>query len=350
MRKALVHWFEANQRPLPWRKSPSLYATVVSEFMLQQTQVKTVLPYWTRWMERFPDFRALAEAEETVVLKNWEGLGYYSRARNLHQLARKILDLEPIPRDTASWLQFKGVGPYTAAAITSIAFDTPAACVDGNIIRILSRLSGDETPIKNNSQALKRYTPLAQAWLDPRRPGLHNEALMELGATVCTKRNPRCEVCPLGSVCRARNHNPERLPRKIPPKITKVLCHRAWVERDGCLLLCRADARSRRLADILELPTLQAIGLPLERLSAYDLSPPSPGARAGGPIATRKRGIGNTRITERIWNVPPGTVETNGKQLQWIPFHQLENEILSGPHKRWIKEILQARRSHPPPS
>ncbi len=349
MRTNLVHWFEDNKRPLPWRKSPSLYATVVSEFMLQQTQVKTVLPYWNRWMERFPDFRALAEAEETVVLKHWEGLGYYSRARNLHQLARKILDLDPIPRDTASWRQFKGVGPYTAAAITSIAFDTPAACVDGNIIRILSRVSGDETPIKNNSQALKRYTPLAQAWLDPARPGLHNEALMELGATVCTKGNPKCEVCPLGSICRARNHDPERLPRKIPPKITKVLCHRAWVERDGCLLLCRADARSRRLAEILELPTLQAIGFPLERLpqrlSAGDLSAPIPDAQEGGPIATRKRGIGNTRITEHIWDVPPGTIEANCKQLHWIPFDQLENETLSGPHKRWIKEILQARPS-----
>ena len=142
MRKNLVDWFEDNKRPLPWRESPSLYATVVSEFMLQQTQVKTVLPYWSRWMERFPDFRALAEAEESVVLKHWEGLGYYSRARYLHRLARKIRDLDPIPRDTASWLQFKGVGPYTAAAITSIAFGTPAACVDGNVIRILSRILG----------------------------------------------------------------------------------------------------------------------------------------------------------------------------------------------------------------
>ena len=299
--------------------------------MLQQTQVKTVLPYWTRWMERFPDFRALAEAEETVVLKHWEGLGYYSRARNLHQLAKQILDLDPIPRDAASWRQFKGVGPYTAAAITSIAFDTPVACVDGNVIRILSRLSRDETPIKNNSQALKRYTPLAQAWLDPVRPGLHNEALMELGATVCTKGNPKCEVCPLGSICRARNHDPERLPRKFPPKTTKELCHRAWVEREGYLLLCRADPHSRRLAEILELPTLQAIGLPLDRLPQ------------GRLLATRKRGIGNSQITERIWDVP-GAVEANGKELHWIPFGKLKNETLSGPHKRWIKEILQARQ------
>lgn len=333
MRKDLVDWFEDNKRPLPWRESPSLYATVVSEFMLQQTQVKTVLPYWTRWMERFPDFLALAEAEESVVLKHWEGLGYYSRARNLHRLARKILDLDPIPRDTASWLKFKGVGPYTAAAITSIAFDTPAACVDGNVIRILSRFLGDETPIRNNSQALKRYTPLAQAWLDPCRPGLHNEALMELGATVCTKGNPRCEVCPLGSSCRARNHDPERLPRKIPPKITRELCHRAWVEREGCLLLSRADPRSRRLAEILELPTFQAIGIPLDHLPQQ------------GPMATRKRGIGNARITERIWDVPPGAIAANGKQLHWVPFDQLENETLSGPHKRWINEILQTRPS-----
>ena len=164
--------------------------------MLQQTQVKTVLPYWTRWMKRFPDFHALAEAEESVALKFWEGLGYYSRARNLHQLAKQILDLDPIPRDTAGWQQFKGIGAYTAAAITSIAFNTPASCVDGNVIRILSRLICDETPLKDNAQALKRYTPIAEALLDTANPGLHNEAMMELGATVCTKRNPRCKRLP----------------------------------------------------------------------------------------------------------------------------------------------------------
>lgn len=311
--------------------------------MLQQTQVKTVLPYWTPWMERFPDFRALAEADEADVLKRWEGLGYYSRAGNLHQLAKKILKLDPVPQDTASWQRFKGVGPYTAAAITSIAFNTPAACVDGNVIRILFRFLGDERPIKNNSQALKRYAPLAQAWLDPAQPGLHNEALMELGATVCTKRNPQCRVCPLRSRCRARTGNPERLPVKIPPKITREHCHRAWVEREGRLLLHRADARSRRLANILELPTLQALGLSLERLLQRPLTGNAEAGR-DGPMATRKRGIGNTQFTESIWDVP-GAVQTKDKDLHWIPFHQLENETLSGPHKRWIKELWKRQKA-----
>ena len=292
-------------------------------------------------MERFPNFRALADAKEAVVLKRWEGLGYYSRARNLHQLAKKILELDPVPQDTASWQRFKGVGPYTAAAITSITFDNPVACVDGNVIRLLSRFLGDERSIKHNSQALKRYTPLAQEWLDPAQPGLHNEALMELGATVCTKRKPRCGACPLSSRCWARNRNPERLPIKIPPKITREHCHRAWVEREGSLLLHRADARSRRLADILELPTLQAIGLSSEQLSQRRSTADAQADRHG-PMAIRKRGIGNSQITESIWRAP-AAINPKGKDLYWIPFHQLKNETLSGPHKRWINQLLKSR-------
>ena len=146
---ALAAWYRREARRLPWRETPSLYRTVVSEFMLQQTQVKTVLPYFARWLEALPDFAALAAAPEAVVLKLWEGLGYYSRARNLHRLAQALAARREMPRSPADWRELPGVGPYTAAAVTSIAFGEQTPLVDGNVARVLSRLfaiEGDPAP------------------------------------------------------------------------------------------------------------------------------------------------------------------------------------------------------------
>ena len=148
-RHALLSWYRANARALPWRQTPSLYKTVVSEFMLQQTQVKTVLPYFARWLDALPDFAELAAAPEARVLKLWEGLGYYSRARNLHHLAKAIVARPAMPRTPGEWRELPGVGPYTAAAITSISFGEGAACVDGNVVRILARLTADATEFRD---------------------------------------------------------------------------------------------------------------------------------------------------------------------------------------------------------
>jgi len=141
--RALHDWYRVNHRKLPWREAPSLYKTVVSEFMLQQTQVATVLPYFERWLRELPDFAALAAAAETRVIKLWEGLGYYSRARNLHKLGQAVAALPHLPRSVAEWQELPGIGPYTAAAIASISLGQPAACVDGNVVRILARLTAD---------------------------------------------------------------------------------------------------------------------------------------------------------------------------------------------------------------
>src|SRR5580658_3079410 len=185
----LLTWYRRAARPLPWRREPSLYRTVVSEFMLQQTQVATVLPYFQRWMVEFPDFRVLAAAPEARVLKLWEGLGYYRRARHLHQLA-KIVAAEPgRERTPEGWGELPGVGPYTAAAITSIAFSARAACVDGNVVRVLTRLTADESPYPDGVSAARVLTPLAEELLPAQAPGDHNQAMMELGATVCLRRN-----------------------------------------------------------------------------------------------------------------------------------------------------------------
>lgn len=330
MRSSLAKWFEANKRDLPWRRLASLYPTVVSEFMLQQTQVKTVLPYFDRWLNRFPDFETLARAKEETVLKHWEGLGYYSRARNLHLLAKDICKLESIPTDPDSWQQFKGIGTYTAAAITSITFKHPVACVDGNVIRILCRLTADETVYKDNNQAMKAFTPLANSLLDRKNPGRHNEAMMELGATVCTKANPNCSCCPLSQGCLAKDNNPESLPKKIAKKVKLETIDRAWVQNGNQLLLHKANGNSRRLSGILELPSLSALRTSAEVLKRQGQS----------PFITKKRGISNSQVTEPIWHLSEIDFEENA-DLIWIDRDHLESATLSGPHKRWIQEILK---------
>jgi A/G-specific adenine glycosylase len=333
MRLQLAGWFERNKRDLPWRRLADLYPTVVSEFMLQQTQVKTVMPYFDRWLKRFPDFKSLARANEKTVLKHWEGLGYYSRARNLHKLAKEISALDSIPEDPASWQQFKGIGAYTAAAITSITFQNPVACVDGNVIRILARLTADQTVFKDNAQAIRTLGSLAEILLDSKSPGLHNEAMMELGATVCTKRKPKCIICPLGKVCKARDADPEELPKKAARKIKMETIDRAWVEKDNRLLLRRANGSSRRLSGILELPALDFLGFTAVTLKK----------KGDSPITTRKRGISNSQVTEPIWELR-GFSKEDQSELEWIELGKLKEATLSGPHRRWISEILRNKK------
>jgi A/G-specific adenine glycosylase len=312
----------------------SLYPTVVSEFMLQQTQVKTVLPYYASWLKVFPDFETLATASEATVLKHWEGLGYYSRARNLHKLAQEIIQLEAIPQDANGWQQFKGIGAYTAAAITSITFKNPVPCVDGNVIRILARLTADETLYNNNTKAMKAFTPLAEVLLDKEEPGHHNEAMMELGATLCTKANPQCSICPINSGCRAKGNQPERFPMKTPKKVKQETIHRAWLIKDDHLLLHRANGASKRLTGILELPRLEDLNLSDNKLSDFGQS----------PAATKRRGISNSQITEPIWKISESHLFEKNDELEWVALNELGNATLSGPHKRWIKEILNEKQ------
>ncbi len=200
--KALLGWYRQSARPLPWRTAPSVYKTVVSEFMLQQTQVKTVLPYFARWMAELPDFAALAVASEARVRKLWEGLGYYARARNLHRLARVLAAQAELPRTADSWAELPGIGPYTAAAVASMGFGAAAACVDGNVVRVLARLTGDRTEFRDSATAAKTFTPLAERLLSTDSPGDHNQAMMELGATVCLRQNPLCPDTPRAAVLR----------------------------------------------------------------------------------------------------------------------------------------------------
>lgn len=207
----LVKWFQSNQRMLPWRESYEPYQVWISEIMLQQTQVATVLPYFDRWMKRFPTIQDLAAASEDEVLKHWEGLGYYSRARNLHKAAK---EMNQIPSVKSDLLAIPGIGPYTAGAILSIAYQQDEALVDGNVIRVLSRLYKDEENTRTQTQ---RFWKRAESVLPKGQAREFNQGLMELGALICTPKSPKCEQCPVANSCLAKKAGiEERLPNRGP--------------------------------------------------------------------------------------------------------------------------------------
>ena len=200
--QTLLKWFEAYGRELPWRETSDPYAIWLSEIILQQTQVKQGWDYWQRFMRRWPTVNDLAAASEDEVLREWQGLGYYSRARNLHYAARQIVALGHFPDTLEEIKQLKGVGDYTAAAIGSIAFGLPAAVVDGNVYRVLARYFGVETAI-NSTEGKKEFAALAQSLLPETSAGLYNQAIMDFGAIQCTPQSPKCVVCPLQESCEA---------------------------------------------------------------------------------------------------------------------------------------------------
>ncbi len=200
VRRRLLAWYDANRRDLPWRRTRDPYRIWVAETMLIQTQVETVIPYYDRFLGRFPDVHALASAHLDDVLKLWEGLGYYARARNLHDAARIVVEDHGgrLPADETSLGELPGIGPYTAAALLSIAFGQPSLAVDGNLRRVISRVYDLRHPTP------ARLRELGAPLLDRERPGDLNQGLMDLGSTLCTPRSPRCRECPLESVCLAR--------------------------------------------------------------------------------------------------------------------------------------------------
>lgn len=213
----LTHWYLKNKRNLPWRMSTDPYTVWLSEILLQQTQVAQGIPYYHKFISEFPNIKKLAQANEQKVLKLWQGLGYYSRARNLLATAKYInFDLNgQFPNNYHDLLKLKGVGPYSAAAIASICFNEPKAVVDGNVYRVLSRYFNIDTPI-NSSKGKNEFNLLAQQLLDVNNPSNHNQAIMELGALICKPNNPLCSDCPLNSSCLALNYKTiEILPVKI---------------------------------------------------------------------------------------------------------------------------------------
>jgi len=215
-RKRLLSWYRTNQRDLPWRRKPDLYHTLVAEFMLQQTRVEQALPYYKRWMKAFPSLKALSSAPLSRVMKHWEGLGYYHRAKNLHAAAKRLAALKSVKLEDLS--DCPGIGVYTRAAIGSIAFGAPVPVVDGNVNRVVARLLALDVSPKE-----KTGREIVEAWqarnFATEAPGDWNQALMELGATVCLPKTPECAACPLRTVCRARRKGePTAYPISSPKK------------------------------------------------------------------------------------------------------------------------------------
>ena len=209
-----MDWFQQNGRDLPWRATRDPYAVWLSEVILQQTRVEQGRPYWLRFMERWPRVELLAEAEEDEVMRMWQGLGYYSRARNLHEAARQVAAMGRFPDSYDALRRLKGVGDYTAAAVASIAFDEPVAVVDGNVYRVLSRYFGIDVPV-NSAEGRRVFKALAQSHLPEKAASAYNQALMDFGALQCTPQSPACNECPLAPSCDAlRTGRVDMLPVK----------------------------------------------------------------------------------------------------------------------------------------
>ncbi len=244
---ALLAWYDRCARVLPWRGFHDAYRTWVSEAMLQQTRVETVLSYYPRFLERFPDLPSLAAAPEEDVLKAWEGLGYYSRARNLWKGAQQVMEEYGgvLPADPAKLQKICGIGPYSAGAVASIAYDVPVPAVDGNVIRVLSRIYGIRTDAME-TLTRRRIESLAAALVPAERPGDHNQAVMDLGATVCVPGTPDCARCPLSAFCDAfRAGDAADLPVLPKAKPQKVIPYAVLLIRSGDRILMRQ--RTERL-------------------------------------------------------------------------------------------------------
>ena len=255
----LLAWYDEGHRDLPWRAVPTPYRVWVSEIMLQQTRVEAVRGYFDRWMQALPDIPALAAADEAVYMKLWEGLGYYSRVRNLHRAAVEVCEQYggELPADYARLLALPGVGEYTAGAVASIAFGLPAPAVDGNVLRVAARLDNDLTPITD--AGYKKQTRARFAALMPAdRPGDLNQALMELGATVCLPNGaPRCADCPLQHLCLGCHHgNAAMLPVRAAKKARRVENRTVLLARCGPLVGIRRRPAKGLLAGLWELPAL----------------------------------------------------------------------------------------------
>ena len=307
LRRALLSWYDQNRRELPWRRDSDPYRVWVSEIMLQQTRVAAVLDHYARFMKRFPTVQALAAAREASVLTVWSGLGYYHRARRMHQAAKVIARERKgvFPGKAEDWLQLPGIGRYTAAAIGSIALGEAVAVVDGNVERVLQRLLGVTLSREAAWQEAERL-------LDRKRPGDFNQAMMELGATVCTPRAPQCSLCPLHFLCKTRGTG---LARPTEIRKSKQLCY-ALAQQSGSVLLVKRRADASLMAGMWELPTIAA-----DAVNGDD------------PVLQLRHSITDTDYQVAVFGVIPDQVEEgrwfSRRQCERLPLTGLTRKILT---------------------
>ncbi len=351
LRRRLLRWFARHARELPWRPSPGLYATWVSEIMLQQTQVATVVPYYRRFLARFPDVRALAAADEQEVLRHWEGLGYYRRARHLHAAARQVVAQHQgcLPTSLEQWQTLPGIGRYTAGAILSIALDQRHPILEANTVRLLSRLVAlTADPGTGSSQEF--LWGFAAALLPWRRCGDFNQALMELGSTLCTPRAPGCSRCPLATLCPTCTRGlQDQIPRR-KPRAASVAVHEAAVivqRADGRVLLRRCQA-GERWEGLWDFPRVE-LSAAADRVTAAELCGKVAALTgividAPQPLATFRHGVTHHRITLTCYQAAGRGRGTRRSAVRWVALDDLAAYPLPVTGRR-ISRLLQEDRA-----
>jgi A/G-specific adenine glycosylase len=344
--KPLLAWFRKSARPMPWRGINDPYAIWVSEIMLQQTRVETVIPYFQNWMMRFPTIEVLAMASEQDVLSLWEGLGYYSRARNLHRAARKVVENHggELPRDLDLLRCLPGVGVYTAAAIASLAFGMDIAAVDGNIRRVISRLF-DVTEVADSPAGKKKLQSLADEHLPEGRAGDYNQALMDLGATICLPRKPDCRNCPVAKFCLAlaNGTQEERPVMKPKPEVPHVTVTAAVIQREDEVLLAQRPSNGL-LGGMWEFPggkqePGESLSACLEREIREELGV---GIQVGVEIGVFRHAYTHFRVTLHAFICSldgnmPRAIEV--QDVRWVELGELEKYPM-GKIDRQIAKIL----------
>lgn len=340
--QALIRWFKANRRDLPWREQPTPYAVWVSEVMLQQTRASVVIPYFEKWMERFPTIENLAAASQDEVIKLWEGLGYYSRARNLHKGAQQIVqEFEgEIPSDPVQLAKIKGLGPYTVGAISSFAFHQKISAVDGNVLRVLSRYFDIHDDIAK-PKTVTIIRKLADQLLPEEEHWIVNEALIELGATLCGKKL-QCTICPLKASCQGyAKGTASDLPMKSKGCAT-ISLHRgvALIESEGHFLVRKGQV-GKVMQDLYEFPYCEASAQAdwpqelTQLLSSYSLS---------GTIQKSLKLVKHSFTKYQAFLYPyfiAGQARKAVPHHEWHPLSQLANLPFSSGHKRILEAILR---------
>jgi len=343
----LLRWYAGHARDLPWRHTRDPYFIWVSEIMLQQTQVDTVIPYYQRFLVRFPSVNALAEARAEEVLKLWENLGYYSRARHLHAAAKEIVARcgGRLPQDRKELLGLPGIGEYTAAAILSMAFGLPVAAIDGNVSRVISRLYALRKPL-GSPESRRPIRDLADQLLSQRHPGPFNQAMMDLGATVCTPRTPSCPSCPLRGLCMAERKG---LQGKVPvPGKRPVPCHKPMTaaiiaDRKKRVLVVRRPA-SGLLGGLWKFPggergATEAVKEALVRTVREELGV---SIRVGEEVAWVKHAYTHFRVTFHVHRcaIERGQPESHeGREWKWVPAARLRRLALSKAERKILDAL-----------
>ena len=336
---SILNWFDIAKRDLPFRKNKNPYNTWVSEIMLQQTKVETVIPYYNNWIKKFPDIISVSKARDTDLLKLWEGLGYYARCRNFHKSAKIICKdyNSEIPQSWDAFRGLPGVGDYTAGAVLSIAFNKPFIALDGNVKRLMARVTGRRKLSKYNINYIKKTL---KKWLDNNRPGDFNEAMMELGACICTPRAPKCDDCPIKSVCVAYNigsprNYPKYMKKKRIPNYTFV---GGLIRNHNKILIQKRD--EKMLFGLWEIPNKKTNpdkGLKKE-LKSYIMKYYGLNILVKGKLGVINHSYSHFNMNLVLLDcVKDGSIKTPQKIYKWIkkseivdyPFHKVNHKIFS---------------------